>query len=144
VETWKFQTSNEYFDFLDFHDCCVRNVRLTDDSITIEFEFIYVLGDHPLNPYDVAKSTDVCELTFHGVTQSKAVLYVGENVEQPVSEVDLVKMEVLKFDQNKASKGYIFELFGTDWRTHEFCGWKIHANGFSLCWNNFNDDAWYA
>ncbi|GLX67535.1 hypothetical protein [Paenibacillus glycanilyticus] len=143
MESWRFQTTNEYIDFLDFHDCIVSNIKITSGFITVQFEFINVSPEHPLNPFEVAKSTGVCELTFHGVTHCKAILFNEENVEQLVPAENLIEMEVLKFDQNMVTLGCIFRIFGTEWRSQKFCEWNIQAQGFSVCWNDFNEDAWY-
>lgn len=113
MSNWAFHTTNDYLDFLNFHDCCVEDIQLVGDSIIVLFDSINVSSEHPLNPFEVAKTTGGCELTFNGVSHSDAVLYVDDDREQHVSETSLTELEVLKFGQRKIGTEYIFEVFGT-------------------------------
>jgi len=76
MRIYKFDTTNEYFDYLDFHDCLVEKIQVENDAIIIDFEFVYILEQHPFNPHEVAKSTGQCRLTFNYVSFSKALLYI--------------------------------------------------------------------
>jgi hypothetical protein len=45
LESWKFKTTNNYFEYLDFHDCVVEEIRLEKQFIIIYFEFCeYIRG----------------------------------------------------------------------------------------------------
>jgi hypothetical protein len=141
---WKYKTTNYYFDYLDFHDCVVEEIKVENETVLIDFEFIYISENHPLNPYVVPKATDKCRLTFNGVTMIKAIIHFDDGTEKEVPIVDLEEMEFLKFDQSSIGNDFIFEMFGTDWKTHQFCSIKLKATNFTLEWNEFTDDAWYA
>ena len=164
MKSYKFETTNEYFDYLDFHDCFVEKIQVGIDVIIIDFEYVNISEQHPLNPYKVAKSTGQCRLTFNEVAFSKAFLYIDLNPvlisdweeeeedeeesefeEKQVLITDLVEMEFLKFEEKRVENDcFIFEIFGLDWRTHGgFCGLRIHAKNFTLQWNELTDDAWY-
>jgi hypothetical protein len=144
--SWKYRTTNQYFDHLDFHDCVVEKLFVENETVFIDFEFVYISKSHPLNPYGVPKATDKSRLTFNGVTMVKAIIYFddGEEREKEIPIVDLEEMESLKFDQSPIGSDFIFEIFGTDWKTNQFCSIKLKATNFTLEWNDFTDDAWYA
>lgn len=114
MNSWKYQTTNEYFDYLDFHDCIVEEIIIEKDIVTIHFEFIYISNDHPLNPYKVAKSTDKCKLTFYNVKMSKAIIYIDDDKEKEVQLTCLDGMEFLEVKQQLVEQDFIYEIFGTD------------------------------
>lgn len=160
MKSYKFETTNEYFDYLDFHDCFVEKIQVENDVIIIDFEYVNISEQHPLNPYKVAKSTGRCRLTFNNVSFSKALLYIvspvliadwgeegekeSEFVEKQVLFSDLEEMEFLTFEEKKVeNNSFIFDMQGLDWRTQDFCGLIIHAKNFTFQWNEFTDDAWY-
>lgn len=143
MNSWKYQTTNDYFDYLDFHDCIVEEIIIEKDIVTIHFEFIYISNDHPLNPYRVAKSTDKCKLTFYNVKMSKAIIYINDDKEKEVLLTDLDGMEFLEVKQQLVEKEFKYEIFGTDWKTHNFCSIKLKAKSFKVEWNEFTEDAWY-
>ncbi|MFJ7973765.1 hypothetical protein [Psychrobacillus sp. NPDC096389] len=143
MKTWKYRTTNTFFDYLDFHDCLVEKIIVEKDKVIIEFRFIYVSAEHPLNPNDVAKSTDKCRLTFYGVTDSAAVIHLDEGMEKQVLITDLEEMEFLKFTQKPLGNLMIFDMFGTEWKTHQFSSIQITAISFTLEWNDFTENAWY-
>ncbi len=143
MNSWKYQTTNNYFDYLDFHDCIVEDIKIEKDNVTIYFEFIYISKDRPLNPYKVAKSTDKCKLTFYCVKMIKAIIYIDDDKEKEVQHTDLDGMEFLEVKQQLADQYLIYEIFGTDWKTHNFCSIKLKAKSFKLEWNEFTEDAWY-
>lgn len=160
MKSYKFETTNEYFDFLDFHDCFVEKMVVEKETIIIDFEYIYISEQHPLNPFEVAKSTGPCRLIFNEVAFSKAFLYIDLNPvlisdweeekesefeEKQVLFTDLVEMEFLTFKEKRVKNDcFIFEIFGLDFRTQKgFCGLRIHAKNFTLQWNELTDDAWY-
>ncbi|KQL32973.1 hypothetical protein AN960_23740 [Bacillus sp. FJAT-25509] len=143
MNPWKYQTTNDYFDYLDFHDCIVEDIKIEKDIVTIYFEFIYISKDHPLNPYKVAKSTDQCKLTFYNVKMSKAIIYLDDDKEKEVQLLDLDEMEFLEFKQLHVGQDFVYEMFGSDWKTHHFCSIKLKAKSFKLEWNEFTEDAWY-
>ncbi|MFF2879037.1 hypothetical protein ACFVR2_22340 [Gottfriedia sp. NPDC057991] len=143
MNPWKYQTTNDYFDYLDFHDCIVEEIKIEKDIVTIDFEFIYISNDHPLNPFKVAKSTDKCKLTFYNVKMSKAIIYINDDQEKEVKLIDLDGMEFLEVKQQLVEQDFIYEIFGTDWKTHNFCSIKLKAKSFKVEWNEFTEDAWY-
>lgn len=143
MKTWKYKTTNKFFDYLDFHDCVVEKTIVEKDTVIIDFEFIYVSPEHPLNPYGVAKSTDNCRLTFYGVTDKNAVIHYDDGMEKQVLITDLEEMEFMQFDQKPLGTSMIFEMSGTDGRTHQFSIIQIIAISFTLEWNDFTENAWY-
>lgn len=143
MKTWKYKTTHDFSDYLGFHDCRVQKIIVEKDTIIIDLEFVYVSPEHPLNPFDVAKSTDKCRLTFYGVTDDHAVIHFDEGVEKQVLINDLEEMEFLQFTQKSLGTCMIFDMFGTDWRTHQFSSIQIIAISFTLEWNDFTEDAWY-
>ncbi|NMH73254.1 hypothetical protein HF078_09230 [Bacillus sp. RO2] len=143
MHTWKYKTTNDFFEYLDFHDCVVEKTIVEKGTVIIDFEFVYVSPDHHLNPYGVAKSTDRCRLTFNEVTDSHCIIHFGDGTEKQVLITDLEEMEFLQFNQKPLDSYIIFEMFGTDWRTHQFCSIQIKAISFTLEWNDFTEDAWY-
>lgn len=36
MRIYKFETTNEYFDYLDFHDCLVEKIQVENDAIIID------------------------------------------------------------------------------------------------------------
>jgi len=143
MKTWKYKTTNKFFDYLDFHDCVVEKTIVEKDTVILNFEFVYVSPEHPLNPYGVAKSTDKCRFTFYGVTDINAVIHFDEGMEKQVLITDLEEMEFLQFNQKPLGIFMIFQMFGTDWRTHQFSSIQIIAISFTLEWNDFTENAWY-
>ena len=143
MNTWKYKTTNEFFDYLDFHDCVVEKIIVERGIIIIDFESVYISPEHPLNSYGIAKSTDRCRVTFNVVTDSVAIIHFDDGTEKQVLITDLEEMEFLQFDQKQLESYFIFEMFGTDWRTHQFCSIQIKAISFTLEWNDFTEDAWY-
>ena len=142
--SWNYKTTNQYFDYLDFHDCVVEVIKVENDTVIIDFEFVYISEKHPHNSYGVPKATDKCRLTFNGVTLIKSIIHFDNCSEKEVPIVDLVEMEFLKFDQCSMGNDFLYQMFGTDWKTNQFSSIKIKATDFSLEWNKFTDDAWYA
>ncbi|WP_239617924.1 hypothetical protein [Cohnella mopanensis] len=55
MELWKYTTTDDYFDLLDFHDAVVEKIEVTENQIIVDIESINILPQHPLNPFDVAK-----------------------------------------------------------------------------------------
>lgn len=122
---------------------------------------LYIFPNNtPLNPYKVAKQTEQCTLIFHNVLFSKALLYIVLNrvllsnweeeeketefEEKQVLLSDLEDMEISLFKVKQVKNdSFIFDMQGTDWRTHEFCGLIIQAKIFTLQWNELTEDAWY-
>ncbi|MFD4707228.1 hypothetical protein ACFWM3_20495 [Gottfriedia sp. NPDC058432] len=143
MNPWKYETTNDYFEFLDFHDCIVEEIKIEKDIVTIDFEFIYISNEHPLNPYKVAKSTDKCRLTFNKVEVSKAIIFLDDDKEKEVRLTDLNEMEFLEVKQQPVDEHFIYEMFGTDWKTNNFCSIKLKAKSFKVEWNEFTEDAWY-
>ncbi|UPM55452.1 hypothetical protein [Gottfriedia acidiceleris] len=143
MNTWKYETTNDYFEFLDFHDCIVEEIKIEKDIVTIDFEFIYISNEHPLNPFKVAKTTDKCRLTFNKVEDSKAIIFLDDDKEKEVHLTDLDEMEFLEVKQHPVNEDYIYEMFGTDWKTNNFCSIKINAKSFKVEWNEFTETAWY-
>jgi len=143
LNSWEYKTTNHYFDYLDFHDCCVEEIKVEKDMAIFEFEFVYISKIHPLNPYKVAKATDRCKLTFKGVTMIKLIIHFDDGIDKEVPIVELEEMEFLTFSQSSIRNNFIFEMFGTDWKTKQFCSIKLKANNFTLEWNRFTEDAWY-
>jgi hypothetical protein len=143
MNNWKYKTTNDFLPNLDFHDCRVRKIEDEINAIFIDLEFVYVLPDHPLNPYKVAKLTDSCRLSFIGVTESNGEIHFDNGTEKQVLLTELDKMEFLEFKEKPDNNSFIFEVFGTDWKTHQFCSFKVLAKKFTLEWNQFTKDAWY-
>ncbi|WKA59207.1 hypothetical protein QWY16_03375 [Planococcus shenhongbingii] len=153
---FKFKTTEEHFNLFDFHDCHIKRIEEENGNIVLEFAYVYISEQHPLNPYPVAKSTGPCKATFTDVSTHQAILYIEaqpaaiyiegketEFEEVPVSLIDLAQMEIVKSAKKANEKGFIFDFFGIDWKTSEFCGLAIKAEGFILEWGEFEEDAWY-
>lgn len=142
--TYTYKTTNEYFDLLNFHDCPVQQVTVEDNTITFDFEFLYISEEHPLNPHETAKSTDPCRLTFSGVTKFQARVNTdGKSLGGLVKPVELVKMEFLEVKQEVVDDYIVYEIL-TDGRGFSgFCEITIKARGFTLELNEFLEDAWY-
>lgn len=143
LNTWNYKTTNDFIDYLDFHDCIIEKIIIEEDLLIIDFKFIYVSEKHPINPYSVAKSTDRCRLTFNKVASISSTIHFDENKEKVVPITDLEEMEILEFKSKPLESFILFEMFGTDWRTYQFCGINVKAKNFTLQWNKFAEDAWY-
>lgn len=138
-----YKTSNEFFNCLNFHDCPADKIIIEKETISFDFEYVYVSEKHPLNPYGVAKSTGRSRLTFNGVIDSHVVIYFSEGLEKQVPITDLEKMEFLEVVQKPSENYYTFEIRGIGFRTNDFCKVEIKANSFTLQWNELTKDAWY-
>lgn len=159
MNSYRFLTTDQYFEELNFHDCLINSVQASSNDLFVELEYIYISEKHPLNPYAAAKSTDRCRLIFKDVSSVKAELYVDVNPQntfdntaseqetkletKPVQPEYLNKMEIETFEMNRTEKEKVFHLQDIDWKTHEFCGLIIRAKGFIVEWNDFLEDAWY-
>lgn len=159
MNSYRFFTTDQYFDDLNFHDCHITYVKKVSNDLFIELEYIYVSDNHPLNPNATAKSTDQCRMIFKGVSSVRAELYVDANHQslsdntsseqaskleaRPVEPEYFNKMEIETFNIDRTVKDNTFNLQGLDWKTHEFCGLIIQSKGFIIEWNNFLEDAWY-
>ncbi|MFC4712995.1 hypothetical protein [Planococcus dechangensis] len=159
MDSFRFLTTDQHFEDLNFHDCHVKSVQEASNDLIVELEYIYISEKHPLNPNAAAKSTDPCQLIFKDVSSVKAELYVDitpQNIADHTAsehetklETKLVqpeylnKMEIETFVLNRIEKENVFNLQGIDWKTHEFCGLIIRSKGFTVEWNDFLEDAWY-
>jgi hypothetical protein len=159
MDSYRFLTTDQHFEELNFHDCHIKSVQEASNDLIVELEYIYISETHPLNPNATAKSTDRCRLTFKDVSSVKAELYMDvptQNIaDLTASEQEtqlktklvrpeyLNKMEIETFEMNRTEKENIFTLQGIDWKTHEFCGLIIRSKGFTVAWNEFLEDAWY-
>ncbi len=143
MDSWKYKTTNDYFDYISFHDCGVTNIEVKTNTVIIDFEFLNISENHPLNPYTVAKETDHCRLTFNEVTMDNATVHYDNGTDKEVIITELDEMEFLQINQKRKNNQYLYEIFGTDWKTKQFCSIKIKAEGFIIEWNGFKDDAWY-
>ncbi|NBI29171.1 hypothetical protein [Chengkuizengella marina] len=142
MRSWRYKTTSDYFDYLDFHDCLVEQVKVEKDLVIIDLETINISEKHPINPHDVAKSTDRCKLTFINVTKSEAILF-EENMKVNILITDLEEVEILQFNKKQVKDYFIFDILGINGGTHEFCSLKLHAKSFILQWNDFKENAWY-
>jgi hypothetical protein len=143
MKSWKYSTTNDYFDYISFHDCVVVNIEVTTKAVIIDFEFLNISEKHPLNPYTVAKETDFCRLTFNDVTLNNTTIHYDNGTDKEVIITKLDEMEVLQINQKHQDNRYLYEIFGTDWKTQQFCSIKIIADGFVIEWNEFKGDALY-
>lgn len=140
MNVWKYSTTDEHLDFLDFHDAVVERIQILEDQIIVDLESVNILANHPLNPYAVAKSTDNCRLIFVQPVSSEANLYLEDKTIRQIECTALEEMEILKFTRVEQKDGNTYEIFGSD--TH-FCGWKVQAKGLIFSWNEFAGDAWF-
>ncbi|MGN7760525.1 hypothetical protein [Paenibacillus sp. 22594] len=140
MKEWKYSTTDDYFDSLDFHDAVVGKIEVNENQIIVEIESINILPQHPLNPFDVAKYTDNCRLVFSQPLSSEAKLFLEGNTQHQIECTDFRELEILKFDRKEHSEYKMYEVFGSD---HGFCEWKVAAKGFVLYWNDFVADAWF-
>jgi hypothetical protein len=143
MDSYRFLTTDQHFEELNFHDCHIKSVQEASNDLIFELEYIYISETHPLNPNATAKSTDQCRLIFKDDSSVKAELYMDLTTlkiadhaaleqETPL-ETKLVrpeylnKMEIETFEVNRTEKESIFTLQGIDWKTHEFCGLIIRS-----------------
>ncbi|WP_379136712.1 hypothetical protein [Paenibacillus sp. sgz500958] len=140
LKIWKYSTTDEYFDLLDFHDAVVEKIQVMENQIVVEIESINILAGHPLNPYEVAKNTDKCSLIFVHPISSEATLFLEDKNLRHIESTDFKELEILKFDRYKQNDGYLYEIFGSD---NTFCEWKVQAKGLILDWNDYVGDAWF-
>ncbi|PSL40946.1 hypothetical protein B0H99_10378 [Planomicrobium soli] len=139
----QFKTTEKNFEHLNFHDCRTTGIYAEKDKVIIDFEFVYISEEHPLNPYPVAKSTDACHLIFHGVSIMRPIGYI-ENQKVPLALHELDGMEFLTVTEQKVDSVYVYDIFGA--KNHSsigFHGLILHAEGFTMHWNEFTEDAWY-
>ncbi|WP_282020900.1 hypothetical protein [Planomicrobium okeanokoites] len=159
MDRYRFSTTDQYFEEMNFHDCFITSVQAASSDLSVELDYIYISEKHPLNPNAAAKSTDRCRLIFKDVSSVRAELYVDVNPQRPIdikaSEQEskletrpvetayLNKMEIETFSMNQSENEKEFILQGIDWKTHEFCGLIVRCEGFIVEWNDFLEDAWY-
>ncbi|MFD4707851.1 hypothetical protein ACFWM3_23820 [Gottfriedia sp. NPDC058432] len=82
-------------------------------------------------------------MTFYNVKMSEAIIYLDDDKEKEVQLLDLDEMEFLEFKQLHVDQDFVYEMFGSDGKTHHFCSIKLKAKSFKLKWNEFTEDAWY-
>ncbi|WCN38806.1 hypothetical protein [Aneurinibacillus uraniidurans] len=140
METWKYSTTADYFDLLDFHDALVEKIEVNKGEITVDIESINILPHHPLNPFDVAKNTDKCRLVFVEPIKNEAIYFNNDNIPQRIECTNFKELEIMKFDCKQHFEYYLYEIFGS---ANGFCEWKVVAKGFYLYWNDFVADAWF-
>lgn len=140
MKVWKHSTTDEYFDFLDFHDAVVEKIQVLENQIVVEIESVNILAGHPLNPYTVAKNTDSCRLIFVHPISNEATLFLEDKTQQHIECTDFKELEILKFDRYEHKNASLYEVFGSD---SQFCKWKVKAKGLILYWNEFVGDAWF-
>lgn len=156
---YRFSTTDQDFEDLDFHDCSIVSIQESSNEIIVELDFFNLSEKHPLNPNANAVSTDSCRLTFQDVSSARAELYSDANPQpiavyleaekeskletKPVHIPYLNNMEIESFKVERRENESVFNLQGLDWKSNEFCGLIVHAKGFTLEWNEFLEDAWY-
>ncbi|OXM16218.1 hypothetical protein [Paenibacillus herberti] len=140
MRTWKYSTTDEYFDFLDFHDALVEKIQVMENQIVVDIESINILANHPLNPHAVAKNTDNCKLIFVNPMSSEATLFLEDKFPKKINCTEFKELEILKFTQSEQDDGVMYEIFGSD---NDFCLWKVKAKSLVLYWNEFVGDAWF-
>lgn len=141
---WKYRTTNDYIQFISFHDCVAGDIRLEKDTVVFYLEHVDITENHPLNPFKVAKSTDRGRLEFSGVRMNEAIIYCEDGRDKEVVITDLLELEILQFNQTFNGTNYIFEISGIHWDEGQFCSVKVEAEKFILEWNDYMDDAWFA
>ncbi|WKA56674.1 hypothetical protein [Planococcus shixiaomingii] len=141
----QFETTHEYFRHLNFRDCHTTGIYVENDQVFVDFEFVYISENHPLNPHPVAQSTDACRLIFKGVSVIRPIGYVEDNQKEPLALHELEGMAFLAVTEQKVGTLYVYDIFGSQ-KKHvtSFHGLILHTEGFSLHWNEFTEDAWYA
>ncbi|MBB5181588.1 hypothetical protein HNQ44_003053 [Planomicrobium koreense] len=156
---YRFSTTDQYFEDLDFHDCSLVSIQESSNEIIIELDFFNLSEKHPLNPGVNAVSTDSCLLTFQDVSSASAELYIDVNPQSIADYLEgekeskletkfvhipyLNKMEIASFKVERSEHESIFNLQGLDWKSSELCGLIVQAKSFTLEWNEFLEDAWY-
>ncbi|MCA1061811.1 hypothetical protein LCL96_23250 [Rossellomorea aquimaris] len=140
---WKYNTSNDYIEYLSFHDCLVESIKLEDETVLFGLEYVYISEEHPLNPYNVAKSTGRSRLLFNGVSLNKAINHLDDGSNQQVFITDLGELEILRLDQIRMGDYFSFDILCANRNTGTFCSIKIEAKNFTLEWNEYLNDAWF-
>ncbi|WP_156430828.1 hypothetical protein [Paenibacillus sp. FJAT-26967] len=46
MKVWKYSTTDEYFDFLDFQDAVVEKIQVLEKQIVVEIESVNILAGH--------------------------------------------------------------------------------------------------
>lgn len=51
---WKYRATNDYIQFISFHDCLADEILLEKDTVVFNLEHVDITERHPLNPFKVA------------------------------------------------------------------------------------------
>lgn len=151
-------TSGNTLDFICLHDCTISQARLKDNNLTLEFESIDVLPEHPLNSFSNAKYTSDAALIFKEFQIVECVLFDTSNIKKRAStRNDTIRIsldirdlaagfEVLRFNKiAERDHGFRYEFFGvasSQYRS-DFAQFVLDFTMAEVCWTELVADSWF-
>lgn len=155
----KFKSINT-LSLISLHDCLIEEVLKTEQNLSILFDHIDVLSDHPLNDTGNAMYTGKARFTFVEFEILDSILYdtsnikgknriiVEENaqrIELDISEL-LVEFEVLKNEEISNSDSYFIQRFdgsSSSKYNSDFGYWIIKYKKLIIEWEELINKAWF-
>ncbi|WP_244152627.1 hypothetical protein [Paenibacillus lactis] len=142
------------------HDCIIASTSTEGQNLSVTFEHIDVLSDHPLNYTGMAMYSGEATLTFVDFEIVESILFDTSEVKNKrriVVEINaqkrelhysdlLVDFEVLKDEVLNKEGNYLFHRFdGTTSKKYnsDFGYWVIKYKKLIMEWDELIDKAWF-
>lgn len=148
---YKYVSANT-FENIGLHDCEIKDATMDSQVLEFRFDHIDILKDHPLNEFQIPKSTGQAKLVFENFKIINSFVYDKSNIKKQGSSIAVVRM----VDFNEIVEGMSVLSVETEDADDNnfFCKITGDNNGFSefwftferitICWNEFQKDAWFA
>lgn len=146
--------STNCMDHINLHDCSVRFFTTGGAHLLMEFDYIYILDSHPLNPGGISKYTGVAALLFKDYSVDSSAYFdrtgheeerfVTATINKPIDFFTLLdRFLILKVKEHETQGDALrYQFYGERWG-FSFAEFYIKCKSMDVGWDEFEGDAWF-
>ncbi len=140
--------SENNLEYIDFHDCECSRLYYENDTLIFEMEWMEVLAEHPMNPYNKAHQSDEGMVLLQLPKIEQLILYKNDSEIISVNDfenVDFRNIILLQYDESKTNDGYktkIYLLFNNN-KEFDSALIEISYNKSVTMWDELKDVSWF-
>lgn len=140
--------SEDTIQYISFHDCNCLRLFYTNEKLIFEMEWMEVLADHPMNPYEQAHQSGVGKVIIELPKLNKCELYKGNEEKTEVfllEKIDFYDVELLQFEETENNKMFTSKIYlsfnNND--EYDFASIEIEYRKSYVMWNELRDKSWF-
>ena len=140
--------STDTIQYVSFHDCNCLRLYYTDEKLVFEMEWMEVLAEHPMNPYEQAHQSGEGKVVLQSPVLSRCELY-RENEDKfevyLLENIDFCDVELLQVEETESNGMFTLKIYlsfnNND--EYDFASIEIEYKKSYVMWNELRDLSWF-